>query len=173
LYAIRFLLTLFLILAASAGPLLAKTINPPTKPQTAPMNVQEKKNLDLALNWWREVLQGRHVELASQYQAEDYIQHNPNVPQGRDSFKEFMSHIPGCRPEDAKPLKEKWINPPVLTLVNGPYSFMMWDRVAKDPDDPSREYHWNHFDVPRVKNGMIKEHWDEAVINPPGANSMQ
>jgi predicted SnoaL-like aldol condensation-catalyzing enzyme len=26
---------------------------------------------------------------------------------------------------------------------------------------------WNHFDVIRVENGLIKEHWDEAVIAPP------
>jgi predicted SnoaL-like aldol condensation-catalyzing enzyme len=44
---------------------------------------------------------------------------------------------------------------------------MMWDRTAKDPDDPSREYHWDHFDLVRTDNGKIKEHWDEAVINPP------
>ena len=48
-----------------------------------------------------------------------------------------------------------------------PYSFMMWDRTAKDPDDPNREYKWNHFDVVRMENNLIKEHWDEARINPP------
>jgi predicted SnoaL-like aldol condensation-catalyzing enzyme len=108
-----------------------------------------------------------HLELADKTMDPGYIQHNPNVPQGRDGFKQFMSRIPGRRPEDAKPIKEEWVNPPVLTLINGPYSFMMWDRTAKDPDDSSREYHWNHFDLVRVENGMIKEHWDDAVINPP------
>jgi predicted SnoaL-like aldol condensation-catalyzing enzyme len=303
-----------LLLALSAAPMFAESINPPTTPQTAPMNAQEKKNLAMVLNWWREVLEGGHLELAPKYQAEDYIQHNPNVPtgragfveffsrfakpknpipakldrppvvmgargdfvwlvfeteskdprdpsktyhsnsfdvlriqngkvqehwdsaqknkgtgmvptgvspkppmqwntgklskeeektlamateelkdmlqyghleladktmdpgyiqhnpnvpQGRDGFKQFMSRIPGRRPEDAKPIQAAWINPPVLTLINGPYSLMMWDRTAKDPDDPSREYHWDHFDVVRVENGAIKEHWDEAVINPP------
>lgn len=78
-----------------------------------------------------------------------------------------MSHIPGQRPKDAKPIKEERINLPILTLVNGLYSFMMWDRLAKDPDDPSREYHWSHFDVLRVENGTIKEHLDEAIIKPP------
>jgi predicted SnoaL-like aldol condensation-catalyzing enzyme len=298
----------------SAGLTSAESINPPTTPQTAPMNAQEKENLDLVLNWWREVIEGGHLELTSRYQTEDYIQHNPNantgragfveffnkfakaknpipatlsnppvvkgakgdyvwlifeseqmdprdpsktyhsnsfdvlriqngkvqehwdsaqkmpgsgavttgvspkppmqwntgklsreeqqalalgteelkdmlqyghlelaektmdrgyiqhnpnVPQGRDGFKAFMSRIPGRRPEDAKPIKPEWPNPPVLTLVGGPYVLFMWDRTAKDPDDPGREYKWNHFDVVRVSNGMIKEHWDEARINPP------
>jgi predicted SnoaL-like aldol condensation-catalyzing enzyme len=61
------------------------------------------------------------------------------------------------------------VNEPVLTLANGPYAFMMWERTAKDPDDPSREYKWNHFDVVRMENGLIKEHWDEARINAPAA----
>ena len=96
-----------------------------------------------------------------------YIQHNPNVPQGRDEFKQFMSRIPGRRPEDPKPIQAAWINPPALTRTDGPYSLMMWARTAKDPDYPSREYQWDHFDVVRAENGKIKEHWDEAVINPP------
>jgi predicted SnoaL-like aldol condensation-catalyzing enzyme len=298
----------------SAGLASAESINPPTTPQTAPTNAQEKKNLDFVLNWWREVIDGGHLELTSKYQAEDYIQHNPNantgragfveffskfakpknpipanlsnppvvkgakgdyvwlifeseqkdprdpsktyhsnsfdvlriqngkvqehwdsaqkmpgsgavttgvspkppmqwntgklakeeqqalalgteelkdmlqyghleladktmdpgyiqhnpnVPQGRAGFKAFMSRIPGRRPEDAKPIKPEWPNPPALTLVDGPYVLFMWDRTAKDPDDPGREYKWDHFDVVRVENGMIKEHWDEARINPP------
>jgi predicted SnoaL-like aldol condensation-catalyzing enzyme len=310
------LLASALVAAAGISLLSAESINPPTTPQTAPMNAQEKKNLDLVLNWWREVLDGGHLDLAPKYQAEDYIQHNPNVntgragfveffskfakpknpipatltnppvakgakgdyvwlifeseqkdprdasktyhsnsfdvlriqngkvqehwdsaqkmpgsgavttgvspkppmqwntgklsqeedktlalgteelrdmlqfghleladktmdpgyiqhnpnvPQGRDGFKQFMSRIPGRRPEDAKPITQEWPNPPVLTLVNGPYCFFMWDRTAKDPDDASREYKWNHFDVVRVENGLIKEHWDEARINPPQA----
>jgi hypothetical protein len=42
-------------------------------PQTAPMTAQEKKNLDLVMTWWREVLESAHVELAPKYQAENYI----------------------------------------------------------------------------------------------------
>jgi len=34
-------------------------------------------------------------------------------------------------------------------------------------DAAACEYTWNHFDVVRAENGLIKEHWDEAVINPP------
>jgi len=93
-----------------------------------------------------------------------YIQHNPNVPQGRDGFKQFMSRVPGRTPREIKP---EWVNAPVLTLINGPYSIMMWERRAKDPDDPTREYNWNHFDVVRIENNLIKEHWDEARINAP------
>ena len=39
---------------AAAGTLAAESINPPTMPQTAPMNKQEKRNLDMVLDWLRE-----------------------------------------------------------------------------------------------------------------------
>ena len=73
------------------GSLSGESINPPTMPQTAPMNKQEKKNLDMVLEWWRIVIQGGHLDQAPKYQAEDYIQHNPNVNTGRAGFVAFFS----------------------------------------------------------------------------------
>jgi hypothetical protein len=41
-----------------------------------------------------------------------YIQHNPNVPQGRDGFKQFMSRVPARTPQE---IKLEWRNAPVQT----------------------------------------------------------
>lgn len=140
---------------------------PPMQWNTGKLSKQEQKTLALGTEELKDMLQYGHLELADKTMDPGYIQHNPNVPQGRDGFKQFMSRIPGRRAEDAKPIKPEWPNPPVLTLVNGPYCLFMWDRKAKDPDDASREYTWNHFDVVRAENGLIKEHWDEARMNAP------
>lgn len=140
---------------------------PPMQWNTGKLSKEEHKTLELGTEELKDMLQYGHLELADKTMDPGYIQHNPNVPQGRDGFKQFMSRIPGRRPEDAKPIKPEWLNPPVLTLVNGPYCLFMWDRKAKDPDDASREYTWNHFDVVRAENGLIKEHWDEARMNAP------
>jgi len=139
---------------------------PPMQWNTGKMSKDEQKTLAMATEELKDMLQYGHLELADKTMDPGYIQHNPNVPQGRDGFKTFMSRVPGRTPQELKP---EWKNAPVLTLINGPYSFMMWDRKSKDPDDPNREYTWNHFDAVRVENGLIKEHWDEAVINPPQA----
>src|ERR1700730_17096480 len=79
------------MLLAGALPLAAESINPATKPQTAPMTAQEKKNLEMVMTWWREVLYAGHFELAPKYQAETYIQHNPNVNTGRAGFIDFFT----------------------------------------------------------------------------------
>jgi predicted SnoaL-like aldol condensation-catalyzing enzyme len=76
-----------------------ESINPATTPQTAPTTAQEKTNLDLVLNWWRETVQSRHHDLDLKYLAEKYVVH----------------------------------------------------------------------DMVRVENGLIKEHWDKAVLDPPQA----
>ena len=128
---------------------------------TGKLSAEENKTLAMATEELKDMLQYGHLELANKTMDPGYIQHNPRVPQGRDGFKQFMSRVPGRTPEEIKP---EWKNPPVLTLINGPYSFMMWERRSKDPADPSKEYIWNHFDVVRIENGLIKEHWDEAVL---------
>src|ERR1700730_4604317 len=100
-----------ILMVSGMGLLLAESINPPTMPQTAPMNKQEKKNLDMVLEWWRVVIQNRQLDQAPKYQAEDYIQHNPNVPTGRAGFVEFFGKLP--KPQGVNPAK--LANPPVVT----------------------------------------------------------
>ena len=139
---------------------------PPMQWNTGRLSRDEEKTLAMATEELKDMLQYGHLELADKTMDPGYIQHNPNVPQGRDGFKQFMARVPGRAPRD---IKAEWVNAPVLTLINGPYAFMMWERTAKDPDDPNREYTWNHFDVVRTENNLIREHWDEARINPPAA----
>jgi predicted SnoaL-like aldol condensation-catalyzing enzyme len=131
---------------------------------TGTLSADERRNLELATIELKDMLQYGHLDLADQVMDPGYIQHNPMVPQGRDGFLGFMSRTPGRTPREIKP---EWLNPPSLTLVSGPYVLMMWDRMAEDPNDATQQYAWNHFDVVRVENGLIKEHWDEAVIVAP------
>ncbi len=158
-----------------------RTALPPGVPKPAPfeqakahpergnmgtMSAEEKRNLDIGVTELKDMLQYGHLELADKVMDPGYLQHNPNVPQGRDGFKAYMAKVPGRTPQD---IKAEWKNPPAVTLVSGPYVVFMWDRKDKDPNDPSQEYVWNHFDVIRVEDGLIKEHWDEAVIAPQAA----
>jgi predicted SnoaL-like aldol condensation-catalyzing enzyme len=136
----------------------------PERGSTGTLSAEEKRNLDIGVMELKDMLQYGHLELADKVMDPGYIQHNPNVPQGRDGFKQYMSRTPGRTPQEIKP---EWVRPPAITLVSGPYVVFMFDRTEKDPNDPSKEYVWSHFDVIRVENGLIKEHWDEAVMAAP------
>jgi len=147
--------------ALGSAVLPAESINPPTTPQTAPMTAQEKKNLDLVMTWWREVLESAHVELAPKYQAENYIQHNPNVSTGRDAFVKFF----GARPA-VNPIPAKLVNPPVVVGAKGDFVWLIRETESKDPRNPANTYHFNTFDVLRLENGKIQEHWDSSQRTP-------
>ena len=123
---------------------------------------QEQKNLEIATVEFKDILQYGHTELAEKVMAPTYIQHNPNVPTGRAAFVEFFSSI--RKPE---PIQAGWKNKPTLMFASGPYVFLIVKRAEKDPDDPNQTYPAYWFDMVRVENGMIQEHWDAATKNPP------
>jgi predicted SnoaL-like aldol condensation-catalyzing enzyme len=132
-------------------------------------SAQEKKNIEIATVEFKDILQYGHTELAEKVMAPAYIQHNPNVPTGRAAFVEFFSRI--RKPE---PIKDEWKNKPTLMFASGSYVFLIVKRAEKDPDDPGKTYPAYWFDMVRVDNGLIQEHWDAATKNPPapgrGAN---
>src|ERR1700730_15646685 len=114
---------------------------------TGKLSSQEKKSQDIATTEMKDMLQYGHLELADKVMAPCYIQHNPNVPQRRDGFKAFMSRNPNRKVET---IKEEWKNNPAAILTSGDLVFMMFDREAKAPADPSKTYKYNSFDMLRV-----------------------
>jgi predicted SnoaL-like aldol condensation-catalyzing enzyme len=160
-------------LLALAPALMAESINPPTKVQTSPaMSAQEKKNLDMVLTWWREVIQGGHMELSPKYQAETYIQHNPNIATGRQAFVDYFTNVVKVTKKD--PIPATLTNPPVLSMAKGDFVALIWERETKDPRNPANTYHFNTFDILRIENGKVAEHWDspQRAKLPPGAPPM-
>ena len=130
----------------------------PAGAQTAPMTPRERANLDLVLNWWREVLQAGHLELTSKYMADGYIQHNINVPTGREGFVKFFSTF--MKPTN--PIPAKLAQEPVVRFAKGDFVLLVWEQQGKDPKDPSKTYAYNTYDLLRVQNGRVQEHWDYA-----------
>src|SRR6266699_2625311 len=122
---------------------------------TGNLSSQEKKNQDIATIEMKDMLQYGHLELADKVMAPGYIQHNPNVPQGRDGFKAFFAR--SVKPE---PIKEEWKKKPALILTSGNIVFFLIENEGKDPADPSKTYKYNWFDMLRVDDGIIQEHWD-------------
>jgi predicted SnoaL-like aldol condensation-catalyzing enzyme len=147
--------------AVAIGAALAVAMSGPVFAQAKTMTAQEQANLKLVLDWWREVLQAGHTELAPKYMAEDYIQHNPNISTGRDAFVKVFS---ARAPREIQPTLN---NPPVVQFAKGDYVALIWEREGKDPVDPSKSYKYNFFDVVRVKDGKVQEHWDSVEKNPP------
>ena len=115
-------------------------------------------NKRLVYNFWREVFEGGHLELAEKYMAESYIQHNPGVPTGRAAFVEFFSRF--AKPKAIEPRVKA---PLVAVLADGNLVLLAFVREEADPKDVAKKYTTTWFDMFRVENGRIAEHWDPAV----------
>ena len=114
-------------------------------------------NKHLVYDFWREVFEAGHMDLAPKYMTESYIQHNPNVPTGRAAFVDFFSKF--VKP---KPIEARVKAPLVAVVAEGDLVILTFAEEAADPKDSTRKYSTTWFDMFRVENGKIAEHWDAA-----------
>jgi len=119
-------------------------------------NPRLQRNKELVFNFWREVLQAKDMSKAKEYMASDYIQHNPDVPTGRKAFVDFFSQF-----------KQQPVKPTIDNLVSivaeRNLVILAFRRTLKDPRDKNKTYTTTWFDMLRIKNGKIVEHWDCAT----------
>ena len=110
-------------------------------------------NKKLVYDFWREVFEAGHMDLAEKYMAEGYIQHNPNVPTGRAAFVAFFTQF--VKPKAIQPT----IQAPVVTMVaEGDKVIITFVR----PTGEGKKATTTWFDMFRIENGKIAEHWDCA-----------
>jgi predicted SnoaL-like aldol condensation-catalyzing enzyme len=115
-------------------------------------------NKRLVYDFWREVFEGGQLQLADRYLMETYIQHNPNVPTGRAGFVEVFSRF-----TTPQPVKARVGAPLVAITAEGDIVVLSFAREHADPKDPSKKYTTTWFDMFRIENGKIAEHWDPTV----------
>src|ERR1700730_11021430 len=103
-------------------------------------SAQESKNQQMVLNWYRDVIMSGHVDQASKYMADDYIEHAPTISGGRAGFVQHYSSA-SARPAQAKPNE---------AFAKGDYVVLAWEHSDKDPQT-STPYKYFTYDVVRVK----------------------
>ena len=147
-------------LAAVAPAALAQVAVQPAANQEAFLASADARlaaNKRLVYDFWREVFEGAHMEFADKYMAESYIQHNPNVPTGRAAFVDFFNKVRKPAPIEAR------IKMPLVAIVaEGDLVILSFAREGTDPKDATKKYSTTWFDMFRIENGKIAEHWDPA-----------
>lgn len=118
-------------------------------------------NKRLVYDFWREVFEAGHMELAEKYMAEGYIQHTPNVPTGRAAFIAFFSK--NVAPQ---PIEPRVKTPLVGIVAEGDFVVLVFVRELADPKDSAQKYTTTWLDMFRLENGKIAEHWDPAIKRP-------
>ena len=152
---------LLLALALFAGSAVAQvpvTAGANQDAMLASADAKLASNKRLVYDFWREVFEGGHMELIDKYMAEGYVQHNPMVPTGRAAFVEAFS-------KRVKPVAiEPRVKAPLVAIVaEGELVVLSFVRENEDPKDATKKYTTTWFDMFRIENGRIAEHWDPAV----------
>ena len=149
-------LPLFLVaLALEASAVAQLPVEAHRRPQEllSSADPQLAANKKLVFDFWREVLQARHVDRAPQYLAENYMQHNPNVATGRAAFMEFFGRSP------RQPIEET-IDDLVRIVAEGDVVVLAFRRELPDLAREGQTYTTTWFDMFRIADGKIVEHWD-------------
>jgi predicted SnoaL-like aldol condensation-catalyzing enzyme len=153
-----------LSLALLAAPVFAALPVVPAPDQAALLKSKEPKlaaNKKLAYDFFRVILRARHLDDAGKNMKDDYIQHNPNADTGIVGFKAYFSKLGGPQPvQDTVPGL-------VAIQAEGDYVTLSFVREEKDPTNPGQKYTTTWFDMFRIENGKIAEHWDVATKAAP------
>ena len=97
------------------------------------------------------VVNGREFDRIDEFVAEDLIQRNPNLPNGREALREFWVGFMGGQPE-ARFTVARVISEGDLVVEHSLFQSNPEDRGAAV------------VDIYRVEDGLIVEHWD--VVQP-------
>ena len=113
-------------------------------------------NKRLVYDMYRIVLQAGLADRAHEFIADDYIQHNPNAGQG---LAGLVDYIKSTRP--VREIKPTLDLPLVNLLAEGDYVTTTFVRPEKDANGET--YYSSWFDLYRIENGKIAEHWDPML----------
>jgi len=155
-------LVIVLTLSAVAAPVSAQlpvTLHADQQGLLKSSDPQLAANKKLVFDFWREVFQARNMDLAPKYMAENYMQHNPTVATGRQPFMDFFGRL------ERQPVKPT-IDNLVTIMAEHDLVVLAFRRELPDPKNPGQRYTTTWFDMLRIENGKIAEHWDYGTKSP-------
>jgi predicted SnoaL-like aldol condensation-catalyzing enzyme len=113
-------------------------------------------NKRLVYDMYRIVLQAGRADRAHEFVAVDYIQHNPMAAQG---LAGLVDYVRKTRPE--REILDTLDLPLIHLMAEGDYVTTAFVRPEKDANGET--YYSTWFDLYRVENGRVAEHWDPML----------
>jgi predicted SnoaL-like aldol condensation-catalyzing enzyme len=114
-------------------------------------------NKRLVFDLWREIVDAGHEELADRYLDASFLEHNPNGVSGLEGFKAYFSSLPDTS-------VEPFVRAPVVAVVaEDDLVALVTMQEHAHPSRAGRTYTTTWFDLFRVADGRLVEHWDAAM----------
>ena len=117
-------------------------------------------NKRLVYDMYRIVLQAGRADRAGEFIAQDYVQHNPNAAQG---LAGLVDYVRSSRPE--REIGDTLDLPLIHLMAEGDYVTTAFVRPEKDANGET--YYSSWFDLYRIADGKIAEHWDPMLKSDP------
>lgn len=123
---------------------------------------QERRNRDVVLDFYEAGVNRRDYAAAFRHLGERYLQHNPEVADGREGFREYFDFMQRQYPNFRVQIKRVFVEGDMVAVH------------VRSFDGPTRNGEAG-VDIFRLEGGKIVEHWD--VIQPipdslPHSNTM-
>jgi predicted SnoaL-like aldol condensation-catalyzing enzyme len=113
-------------------------------------------NKKLVYDMYRIVLQAGIWERAGEFNRDDYIQHTPTAGQGLAGVQEYIRKT---RPH--RDIKDTLDLPLIDLVAEGDKVMTAFVRPEKDAN--GQTYYSTWFDLFRIQDGKIAEHWDPML----------
>ena len=104
-------------------------------------------NKEIVIKFTEEVFNNKNLSLIPVYMREDYRQHNPTVAQGRAGFTEFATRFTSAFPNLHLHIKHIYADGDIVISHN---------LAVLAPGENENIV----FDVYRLQDGQLAEHWD-------------
>lgn len=114
-------------------------------------------NKRLVFDAWRQIVDAGREELVDLYLAPEYIEHSAVLAGGRAGFAAYAAAT-----ED-QPIATALRQPLVAMVAQGDLVVLVTGREFPHPHHAGRTYTTTWFEMFRIADGFIVEHWDGAL----------
>ena len=114
-------------------------------------------NKRLVFDYWRQIAAAGREELAPLYLARDYIEHSPARATGLAATMAYLAN------REDRPIG-MWLDSELVAVIaEGGLVVLVTRLELPNPYQPGATYTTASFDMFRIADGRIAEHWDAAV----------
>jgi steroid delta-isomerase-like uncharacterized protein len=118
------------------------------------------KNKKLVETLCKTVFQNHDFSRLDEIMRDDYIQHNPDTPQGKAGFKKFFEQMFKAMPDWKYTIKKIIAEGDIVMMYATTTATHKGEWLGNPPT--GNKLNFDVVDIFRIENGKIAEHWDVA-----------
>ncbi len=118
-------------------------------------------NKKVVESFYEEVFQKHNMAVLDQFMHDDYIQHNPDVPQGKTGFAEFHKGFFAAFPDSCASINKIVAEGDLVFVYNTITATHSGEGFLNHPPTGNK-VKYDVVDMFRLRDGKLAEHWDVA-----------